>query len=135
MGYLEMLAAFIAICEKALLMGKTLAPNLKRLSPQEIQLLLAAEDGHFLLIDCGHMCLLHVGGRSWGDVDQPDIAAQYLDAFERLCARGLIRSISKHHFWLTGAGFRLRQRLLAEQSSSWTKRFFSRLCRWISGVR
>jgi len=111
MGYLETLVLLASLCEKAVLMGKTILRSLPKLTEREKQILVGAKDGCYLLVDFGRLAILHSQEREFGSLDQPEEAALYLDAFERLCHRGLIRHIQGNHFQLTGRGYLLAKQL------------------------
>jgi len=80
------------------------------LSSLEIELLhAAAGDGDIWVLSTTRGTRVHIGDRDFrsdGDGD-PLVDAGYMDAFEALGRRGLVRQLGSTHYKLTGEGFRV----------------------------
>jgi hypothetical protein len=109
------IVALAALCELAIKGGnKALEEYKKRkLSNAEKELLIAAEeDGKFHIMRVGELPpWIRAGGEEFMDVDDPAIAAKYVDAFESLCKRGYIRRERGELFRLTHQGFEKARKL------------------------
>jgi len=123
MEYLETMVQLAQAASEAIRLGRTLMPKLGRFSQEEKTLLQAAQDGKFTVCDFSDLAIVWAGGRQWGSPDDPEEVSRYLDAFERLCRRGLVRHIGKNHFLLTEAGFQIAKQLQSSQTSFWRRLF------------
>jgi hypothetical protein len=112
----DWIMAFVQLCHNAVAAGKFLIEwRANQLTDREIELLrTAAEEGMFQLAYSDHDGLaVLIGNKSFTDTD-PAITAKYLDAFMRLCDRGLIIHQDEREFRLTGQGFDLARSLRAK---------------------
>jgi len=132
MDYLQTIITMITLCEKAVMTARTIFPILKGgFTPEEREILAAvADDGLIQLVQVNGGLVLYCGGRQWDSTEAPAEAARHLDAFERLCWRGLIRHVQANIFTLTGQGFRLAQLAKSGQPLCWRDRL-GRWLRWL----
>lgn len=113
---LEWVGPFIQLCQAAIATGKTIKSVAESaLTEKEKELLRsAAEQGIFILSyadQCGRFVFTYKD--KFIDTD-PAVTAAYLDAFMRLCDRGLIGHERDKTFRLTGQGFELARKLASE---------------------
>lgn len=111
---LEWIAAVVQLCQSAVATGKTLIEwKESLLSERERDLLLsAAKDGIFYLSRSDrHGRFVWSHGKQFVD-DDPAVTAHYLDAFLKLCSRGLIIHQHNECFRLTGTGFDIARGLV-----------------------
>lgn len=110
---LSWIMAFVELCNQAIAAGRTVQKISEFvLSHREKELLrVAHHDGliHLLQSDASGR-YVSIGNREFTDED-PAITAHYLDAFTRLCERGLIVHQSEELFRLTGQGFDIARKL------------------------
>ena len=101
--------AFGTLCNGALAAGRTLQKWLaSQLGDREKEILTAAaRDGQIQLVDYGGLRVVYAGEREFSDDEDAAIAAHYLDAFTKLCERGLVIHHGDEMFRLTGQGFDL----------------------------
>ena len=110
---LEWIMAIAELCNRSIAAGKTIATMTDALlSHREKELLISAQlDGMF------HAMQSDINGRfvwtstrEFTDQD-PAVTAHYLDAFIRLCNRGLVIHQTEEVFRLTGQGFDIARKL------------------------
>lgn len=83
-------------------------PGQSRLSPEEIELLIAAESrgGEILCVETMQRGMLVIaGGHEFSDSRDPAIAALHLEALDSLMRKGLLKPRSESVYELTGSGF------------------------------
>jgi hypothetical protein len=117
--------SLIAVCRNALEGGRFLKHvHDEKLTQEEKDLLRSgARRGQFqitLIESIVHVVCLD-SGRIFGDeaedaASDPMVAAKYLEAFESLSHRGLVRHHVEDMFQLTGTGFRIARELAGESS-------------------
>ena len=99
------------LCAQAVWTFRTLRPRLGRFSQTEIEILAAiGEDGQVRIEIDEAFCLFHAGNILVDSLSDPAALARYLEAFERLCQRGLFRPLKDGWFLVTETGFALGQR-------------------------
>lgn len=92
------------------------ATSTPALTNEEKELIIACgKDGQFLKMSVGnfHSTWIVAGGKNFLNEDEPAYAAIYLEAFERLCAKGIVRFEDGSLFVLTGSGHKLQAELIA----------------------
>ena len=110
---LEWIMAFVKLCETAIATGKALqAIQEDQITVKERELLRSAADDGLFHLSYGDL----TGKCVWTSTkqftkDDPAVTAAYLDAFMRLCDRGLIVHQHAELFRLTGQGFEIARRL------------------------
>ncbi len=109
----EWIMGLTQLCAAAVAAGKTLKEwKANQMTDRERELLSAvAEQGNFILShsdQCGKF--VKAGAKTFIDTD-PAITAKYIDAFTRLCDRGLIDHQNGNIFRLTGHGFDLARKI------------------------
>lgn len=105
--------AFIGLCEHAIATGRAIQKVAQdQLTIREKELLRsAADDGLFVLSSASRYGrFVRTNRRDFFD-DDPAITAHYLDAFMRLCDRGLVMHQEHTTFRLTGQGFDIAREL------------------------
>ena len=107
-----------AEAEARLRLGKaaTALGRVHHFSEEEIELLIAAAERGELFIHSSDQTgkWVRSGASDFINVEDPEVAARYLDAFESLQASGLIRYDEGNLFVLTGRGFKVARELKAE---------------------
>ncbi|MGB7061086.1 MAG: hypothetical protein WBF13_01880 [Candidatus Zixiibacteriota bacterium] len=101
---------YASICKKALDAGREVLGILskRKLTEEEKELLkAAAKQGGFQLwsVDQIPGIWLRADGKDFCDEADPACAAGYLEAFQLLCKKGLVRHEAGDLFRLTGSGF------------------------------
>lgn len=116
---LDWIMAIVQLCREGIAAGKTLKEwRESQLTDREKELLrAAAKDGLFHLL-CDDASGRHVltATREFSSQSDPAITAHYLDAFIRLCSRGLVIDQGEELFRLTGQGFDLARELVEKES-------------------
>lgn len=105
---LEWIMSIASLCNTALSTGRTLKKwHESRLSARERELLkAAADDGRIQLLENDmDGRFVFAGNREFTSSEDAAIAAKYIDAFIRLCRRGLVMHMGDNMFRLTGQGF------------------------------
>lgn len=105
--------SFIALCEHAIATGKAIQQiAADQLTLREKELLrVAADDGLFFLSHSDRYGRFVLTSRREFVDDDPAITAHWLDAFMRLCDRGLVMHQHGRRFRLGGQGFDLARNL------------------------
>jgi len=108
-------ASLVALCN-AILSGKKVVAEIRGMafSSEEKELLIeAAESGKFQLMAVAQFqgTWVRAGRKDFLDRNDPATAARYLEAFRRLCERGLIVHEGGKLFMLTGTGFQKAREL------------------------
>jgi hypothetical protein len=93
------------------------AGSLHRFSEEEIELLInAADRGEFVILSSDQTGKwVRAGASDFVNIDDPEVAARYFEAFESLRVIGVIRYEAGDLYVLTGRGFKVARQLKAER--------------------
>ncbi|MBC7238483.1 MAG: hypothetical protein H5T71_00065 [Chloroflexi bacterium] len=135
MDYVGVAMKAAELCAQAVWTFRTLRPRLARLSRAEIELLAAIQEDRQVCIEIDdQFCVFHAGSILIDSHSDPAAIARYLEAFERLCQRGLFRLLKDGWFLVTETGFALGQRAREGKPLSGPSFWWWRFQRWLKGT-
>jgi len=111
---LEWIAAVVELCNLALAGGKTLREwAASSLTEREREILASAAESGIIIASSSDQTgrFIFTYTRKFFDLNDPAVAAHYLDAFLALCERGLIIHQSGTTFRLSGKAFDIARSL------------------------